>query len=117
MKLFDTSVLIKMIKEKRFEPGAISIITLIEILRGIHDSRKRQITKNLLEQSFTVIGLDNNVIKTYCELYYLLRKSGEIIEDADLLVASCAKAYNLELVTLDKDFKRLEKYGVKIELR
>ena len=116
MKLFDTSVLIKMLKEKHFEPGAISVITLIEVLRGIRDFNKRQTIKTLLEQAFTIINLDNNVIKTYCELYNLLKKSGELIEDADLLVAACAKAYSLELITSDEDFERLKKYGVKVKI-
>lgn len=35
MKLFDTSIIIKMIRDRKFEIGCISIITMIEILRKI----------------------------------------------------------------------------------
>jgi predicted nucleic acid-binding protein len=38
MKLFDTSVVIEHIKRGMFEKGAISVITLIEILRGLFRS-------------------------------------------------------------------------------
>ncbi len=34
MKLIDTSIIVEMLKEGRYEEGAISTITLIEVLRG-----------------------------------------------------------------------------------
>ena len=44
MKLLDTNTLIERLKEQRYEPNTISIITLIEVLRGL-DDRKRGLVK------------------------------------------------------------------------
>jgi len=38
--LFDTSILIDMIKEGAYKEDSISVITLIEILRGIKEKRE-----------------------------------------------------------------------------
>ncbi|MHA1616349.1 MAG: PIN domain-containing protein [Candidatus Njordarchaeales archaeon] len=56
------------------------------------------------------------MIQVYCDLYIQLKRKGELLSDADLLMGASAKAYNLELVTMDTDFKKLEKYGVKVKL-
>lgn len=59
MNLFDTDAVVKMLSEKRYEPGSISIITLIEVLRGISNDRKRGYVKTLLEEAFTILDLNN----------------------------------------------------------
>lgn len=115
MTLFDTSVIIKMLREKKFEVGAISVITLIEILRGVPE-KKRKLVKELLEDIFDIINIDNHVILKYCELYGVLRKKGLLIPDADLLVAACASAYGLKIKTMDKDFERLKDLGVDVQI-
>ena len=115
MDLFDTSIIIRMIKDKRFEMGAISVLTVIEILRGVAKEKRKKV-KDLLEKTFDVIDIDNKVILEYCNLYQALRGKGELIPDVDLLIAACAKAYDLVLVTMDSDFERLKKYGVKVNL-
>jgi len=116
MKLIDTSVLIDNLKRGRYEEGSISVITLIEILRGT-PSRKRNKVKQLLEKSFDILGIDNKVVLKYCDLYALLKQKGLLIPDADLLIAATAIANNLVLVAKDKDFERLRKLGLKLELR
>ncbi|MEF8832975.1 MAG: type II toxin-antitoxin system VapC family toxin [Candidatus Thermoplasmatota archaeon] len=112
--LFDTSAIIDMMREKKFERGAISVITVIEVLRGVKEG-KRQNVKRLLEESFDVIGLETQVILTYCDLYSNLKSDGNILPDADLLVASSALAHDLTLKSGDKDFERLEDYGLIFE--
>jgi len=116
MKLIDTSVLIDDLKKGTHEEGSISIITLIEFLRGI-PPEKRSEAKRLLETSFEVLSIDNRVVLKYCELYTLLRQKGEPIPDADLLIAATAIANNLTLVTKDEDFERLKKLGLNVEVR
>ena len=111
--LFDTSALIKMFKEKKFQMGSISIITLIEFLRGI-PKNKRTKTKKLLEETFDIIPLDNHVILEYCNMYEELRKTGNLIPDADLLIAASAKSKNLKLITMDKHFKKLKNQEIEI---
>ncbi len=116
MKLLDTSIVIDDLRREVFEEGAISTITLIEVLRGV-PPEKREKTKQLLESVFDLLRIDNKTILKYCELYQELRRSREIIPDADLLIAATAIANNLELVTRDKDFIRLQRLGLKLKLR
>jgi len=115
-KLIDTSVLIDNLRRRVFEEGALSVITLIEVLRGVPED-KRENVKYLLEDSYRVLSFDNKVILAYCKLYSELRERGELVPDADLLVAATAVAYDLTLVTKDRHFERLERYGLNVELR
>jgi len=115
-KLIDTSVLVDNLRRGVFEEGALSLITLIEVLRGVPEG-KREGVKSLLEDSYGILGLDNEVILEYCRLYSELRRKGELIPDADLLVAATAMAHDLTLVTKDSHFRRLEEYGLSVELR
>jgi tRNA(fMet)-specific endonuclease VapC len=113
MSLFDTDSVIEMLREKRHEAGAISTITLIEVLRGT-GAEKRGRVKILLEESFNLLDLDNRVIETYCNLYDSLRAEGTLIPDADLLIAATAISHNKALRTGDEHFQRLEKLGLKL---
>jgi len=113
MNLLDTDVILEMLRERRHEVGAISIITIIEILRGL-ESGKRAKVKGLLEESFNVQGLDNEIIGTYCNLYRKLKKEGVAIPDADLLIAATAISCNMTLKTGDEHFERLREMGLKL---
>jgi predicted nucleic acid-binding protein len=114
MNVLDTGIVIDMLKERNYHSGAISPLTLIETLRGI-DSKKRVKIKNLLEESFAVLNLDNKVIEAYCDLYSKLKKGGTPLPDADLLIAATAVAYDLTLETKDEHFQRLTYFGLKIK--
>jgi predicted nucleic acid-binding protein len=115
MNLLDTGIVIGMLKEKKYRAGFISPITLIEILRGI-EAKKRTKVKELLEQSFSLINIDNKTIETYCELYRKLRQEGTTLPDADLLIAATAIANELALETNDDHFQRLKKVGLKFSV-
>jgi len=115
MNLLDTDVILEMLHERRHEVAAISIITLVEILRGL-EARKRAKVKELLEESFTVQSLDNEIIETYCNLYRKLKKEGISIPDADLLIAATAISRNMTLKTRDEHFERLRELGLKLLL-
>lgn len=112
MNLLDTGIIIEMLKQKRYSPGAISPLALIEVLRGI-ESKKRIRVKHLLEESFSVVNLDNSTIETYCDIYCKLKKEGNPLSDADLLIAALAMAHNLTLETNDEHFQRLKPLGLK----
>ncbi|MEM2322822.1 MAG: type II toxin-antitoxin system VapC family toxin [Candidatus Bathyarchaeia archaeon] len=99
-----------------FEPGSISVITLIEVLRGVKPE-KRDKVKKLLEESFEVLPLSNEVILKYCELYDRLKQRGEIIPDADMLIAATAIVNNIVLITMDRDFERVIEMGLRLEIR
>ena len=113
MILFDIDTIIEMLRKKRYELGAISVVTLIEVLRGLN-AEKRKRAKVLLEESFDILNLNNEVIETYCSIYQKLRKEGLIIPDADLLIAATAISNNMTLKTRDEHFKRLEFLGLKL---
>ncbi len=112
MNLIDTSVIIEMLREKQYNPGIISPITLIEILRGV-EAKKRRVVKRLLEESFTVLNLDNKLIETYCVFYDELKRSN-LLPDADLIIAATAVSYDLTLETRDGHFNRLKPFGLKL---
>jgi len=113
MNLLDTDTIIELLREKRHEVGAISIITLIEVLRGL-EIRKRPKVKELLEESFNLLNIDNKVVETYCSLYQKLKEEGSPIPDADLLVGATAMSHNIALKTKDEHFERLKKLGLKM---
>jgi tRNA(fMet)-specific endonuclease VapC len=114
MTLLDTDIIIEMLRERKHEVGAISIITLIEVLRGI-EAGKRKRVKELLEKSFDLINLNNKVVETYCNLYRKLKEDGKPIPDADLLIAATAISNNMALKTKDEHLKILRHYGLKLE--
>ena len=113
MNLLDTDIIIEMLRERSHEVGAISIITLIEVLRGL-EARKRAKVKELLEESFNLLNLDNQIIETYCNLYQKLKEEGTLIPDADLLIAATAMSHNIKLKTKDEHFERLRHLGLKL---
>ncbi|XHH08288.1 MAG: type II toxin-antitoxin system VapC family toxin [Candidatus Bathyarchaeia archaeon] len=113
MNLLDTSVVIEIIAGIDTS-GIISQVTLFEILRGI-DDKKRTAAKRLLEESFIVLNLDNTIIEAYCKIYRKLKAEGNLLPDADLIIAATAIAHNLVLETKDNHFRKLEPLGLKIK--
>jgi predicted nucleic acid-binding protein len=114
MNLLDTDIIIEMLRERKHEVGAISIITLTEVLRGL-EARKRAKVKELFEESFNLLNLDNGVIETYCNLYHKLKEEGIPIPDTDLLIAATAMSHHIALKTKDERFERLRHLGLKLE--
>ncbi|MEN8128755.1 MAG: type II toxin-antitoxin system VapC family toxin [Pseudomonadota bacterium] len=95
----------------------ISIITLMELYYGARKSQK--VSANLakikiLEQSIETIlpvGLESTEI--FGLLKAQLEISGNRLDDFDLIIASCAMAHNLTLITNNtKHFKRID--GLKL---
>ncbi len=113
MNLLDTDIVIETIK-KNDVTGIISVITLIEFLRGI-DENKRLSVKRLIEESFIVLNLDDSVIEAYCKIYRKLKEEGNLLPDADLFIASTAIAHNLVLETKDTHFLRLRALGLQLK--
>nr|MDO8079557.1 type II toxin-antitoxin system VapC family toxin [Candidatus Freyarchaeota archaeon] len=116
--LVDTSVLVEYSRNKKLEllgNSYLSAISLVEFLRYYRVEERRRRLKNLLEDIFQIVSIDNDVILTYCKLYNTLKEKGEPIEDADLLIASIAIAKDLILYTLNlKHFERLSEFGLRI---
>jgi len=94
-----------------FDRLTINIISYYEILRGLKDlgneEKLKKFEEFVQENEFISIGKDA-VIKA-AEIYAYLKKQGNLIEDADILMASIAIVENLVLVTNNiKHFERIE---------
>lgn len=125
--LIDTDIIIYSLKDygkvnEKFNkyknsPKSISVITYGELIYGARKSG--HIEKNLakvyrVSEIFPVIDITSAIMETFGELKASLGKSGMIIDDMDLLIASTALSRNLVLVTNnEKHFSRVS--GLEIE--
>ena len=98
------------------EPLKISVITLMELYYGAYKSKKT--TSNLakiktLENSLDVLVLGKESVEIFGMLKSNMEISGTPLDDSDSVLASCALAHNLTLVTNNlKHFQRID--GLKI---
>ena len=94
----------------------LSVITLMELYYGAYKSQK--ISANLakikaLEQSIETIPIGLESTEIFGLLKAQLEVSGNRLDDFDLIIASCAMAHNLMLVTNNtKHFERID--GLKL---
>ena len=125
--LIDTNILIYSIKADKIVqdnflkteniPKYISVITYGELLFGAKKSQN--IEKNLatvyrIKELFIIIDIDKAIIETFSDLKANSQKSGNIVEDFDLLIASTALTMNSTLVTNnERHFNRIK--GLRIE--
>lgn len=99
------------------DPLRLSVITLMELYYGAYKSQKT--TSNLakiktLENALEIIPVGNESVEIFGMLKANLEKSGTPLDDFDLILASCALAHNLILVTNNvKHFQRIE--GLRME--
>ena len=94
----------------------ISIITRYEVLRGLKaKSADRQIEafEALCDQS-TVLSLTDSAIRRAADIYAELQRRGELIGDADILIAASALEQNLGVATNNAaHFQRID--GLHVE--
>ena len=106
----------KQLESAGIESCFISEITVAELKYGAENSafpEKNLIRIKQLQQLITVIPIFN-AIDVYAKEKARLKKSGNLLDDFDLLIGATAIANNLVLVTRNvSDFARLE--GIKIE--
>jgi len=98
------------------DPIKVSVITLMELYYGAYKSQK--VTGNLakiktIEQSLEIIPVGIESVEIFGMLKLKLEKTGSRLDDFDLIIAACALAHNLTLVTNnEKHFQRIE--GLKL---
>jgi len=98
------------------DPIKVSVITLMELYYGAYKSQK--VTGNLakiktIEQSLEIIPVRIESVEIFGMLKSKLEKPGSRLDDFDLIIAACALAHNLTLVTNnEKHFQRIE--GLKL---
>lgn len=94
------------------DPIKTSVITLMELYYGAYKSQK--VTANLaiiktLEQSLDIILVGLESVQIFGMLKSQLEKTGSRLDDFDLIIASCAMAHNLTLVTNnERHFQRID---------
>ena len=94
----------------------ITPITLCELYRGAYgyfDPQKKLEEVNYVISNFELLEFDSNSCGEFGKIHSKLEKSGKLIAEFDLIIASIVKAHDLILVTRDKDF---ENTGVKLEV-
>jgi len=126
MFLLDTDTIIYNLKgneaikrnlQDHFEnPMKICVITLMELYFGAYKSKK--IAGNLskvrtIENAFEILSVNSECAEIFGMLKASLKKSGTLLDDFDLIIASCAMTNNLTLVTNNtKHFVRID--GLKL---
>ena len=126
MYLLDTDTLIyslkgdsavkKNLRDHFHDPLKLSVITLMELYYGAYKSQKT--ASNLakiktLELSFEIIPIGEESAEIFGMTKAQLEKAGLILDDLDLIIASCALTNNLVLVTNNvRHFQRIE--GLKV---
>jgi len=125
--LLDTSILIAFLRGEEdvvvkveeyleeFDRLSLSIITYYEILRGLKylgNERKLTSFEELMDKS-EIITLDGEIIDRASEIYAGLKRRGELIEDADILIAASCLVEGMVLVTDNEEhFRRIENLEV-----
>lgn len=93
------------------ETLAISLITYGEIYEGIYYSRDpKRSEQGFLQflRGIDVLSLNKPIMKKFAHIRGQLRRSGQMINDPDLLIAATALHYDLTLITHNrKHFSRI----------
>jgi len=108
----------KMAQKSRLKGKEIFIngISYYEIKRGLLavNATAQLETSELLCSQFRLVLLDTqDIFDKAAEIYANLKPRGQLVEDADILIASVVISRNFILVSADADFNRIQ--GLKIE--
>ena len=121
MYLLDTNIIIEIIRKNRWmaqklnQTIALGIsvfsITLVyyEVQRGIVYTQATGQAQRLTAvlQNVAILGVDSfQLLNKAAEVYSVLRKKGQTVEDVDIFVMAAALLHNLTVVTNDQDFLR-----------
>ncbi|MFH0775898.1 MAG: type II toxin-antitoxin system VapC family toxin [bacterium] len=125
--IFDTNILTAFLKDNsrvvnkvakyldEYDKLTISVITYYEILRGLKEIKSKKKLKLFYEmaEKAEIIILAVEIMDKASDVYLELKKKGELIEDADILVAASAIVNNLILITdNERHFRRIKRLEV-----
>ena len=99
-----------------FDKLTINVISYYEILRGLKDLGNKEKLRRFEEfvQENEFVSIRKETVVKAAEIYAYLKKQGNLIEDADILMASIAIVEDLVLITNNiKHFKRVK--GLRID--
>lgn len=112
----DSSLKSKVDKMQEMFDIFITNISLCELYRGAYGHFSQEKKIRILEEfisNFGLLTLDKGSCEEFGRTYIELEKSGKLVGDFDLMIASIVKSKNLILITRDK--KDFENTGVKVE--
>ena len=123
--VIDTDVLILLERRGKLEDLInvyeiyITFVTLYEYIRGLRKMGKTKRELNLidgyLKKLFEVIWPTSRALLLASDIWSDLSKTGEILDDRDLLIGALCIDRGLPLWTLNrKHFERLSTYGLKL---
>lgn len=127
--IFDTSVLVsiergdraleKLVAGREDEPFGISVVTVSELLHGVHraDSEKRRLKRSAfverIIQIFPLYPFDLSAARMYAKVWANLAKKGITVGAHDLMIASTALALGFSVVTSDmRDYGKIKEVTV-----
>lgn len=118
--LIDTSLLIEYERDRARvgavvtgEEGAISVITLSELLHGAHRAEPENRAERFalidhLLAPFAALPITEDVARVHARVWAELRARGEVIGAHDLWIGATALAHRLGVATLNgRDFARI----------
>ena len=128
--ILDSSVLIeaerghldidRFINDRETQPFGLSVITVAELLHGVHraDSEKRRVKRSAYVEKvielFPIYPFGIDTARVYAQLWATLLRKGVQIGAHDLIIGSTAIALGFSVATFDKrDFERIE--GLELE--
>jgi tRNA(fMet)-specific endonuclease VapC len=102
--------------QKQFGRIKLSVLSYYELLRGYKDlgsAKKLQRFREFASRC-EILDIDLTVMEKASDIYVQLKRTGRLIEDADILIAAIAMVNKLILVTDNtKHFNRID--GLPIE--
>ena len=86
---------------ENFEKLTINIISYYEILRGLKDlgNQKKLGSFEIFIQENELVLIRKETVEKAAEIYAYLKKDGNLIEDADILMAAISIVEDLVLIT------------------
>lgn len=130
--LLDTDILSEILKAKNagvvskaveykdnFERFTISVITVMEIVKGLHKVGRADSLKKFLGglQAIEIISFDENCSVIAGRMFADLENTGQPIGRADPMIAAIAVQHDLTLVTGNTaHYERLQKLGYSLKL-
>ena len=130
--LLDTDILSEILKAKNagiiskaveykenFEQFTISVITIMEVVKGLHKVGRADALKKFLGglQAIEIIPFDENCSIVAGCMFADLENTGQPIGRADPMIAAIAVQHNLTLITGNTThYERLQKLGYSLKL-
>ncbi len=128
--IFDTSVLIaierdaidieRLIEGRENEPFGISVISISELLHGVHraDSEKRRLKREAyvekIIETFPIYAFDLGAARIYARIWANLAKKGINVGAHDLMIASTAISLAFSVLTSNlRDYGKIK--GLTVE--